>query len=257
MLKRDMFIKFKNSVSVFVTCFMLLVSSSTLADTLVLKNGMTLQGTFKGGNEATIQFETGGAVQNVQISDIESLTFAASSDTAAPPGAAVATLPAQAVASGPVTIPAGTMMMVKLDKAISTASHQKGAVMTGLLEQDLVVDKQVVAPKGTLLYGVVVESVGGKRLGNQKIGFQFNSIMINNEKVAIVTPPLGAEGGRGGALKTVAGAALIGGAIDGNSGAKTGALVGAGAAVLAGGRHIQIPAGTLAEIPINQAVTID
>jgi hypothetical protein len=81
--------------------------------------------------------------------------------------------------------------------------------------------------------------------------------MVGNEKVPITTAPLGAEGGGGGAIRTVAGAALIGGAIDGSSGAKTGALIGAGASVLAGGRHIQIPAGTLAEIPLNEALIIE
>jgi hypothetical protein len=147
-------------------------------------------------------------------------------------------------------------MMVKIDKAISTAEHSKGSVITAVLDTDLKVDGKLVAPKGTQLYGTVVESIGGKRIGNQTIAFQLNSIVIKGEKLPISTAPLGAQGGRGGALKTVAGAALIGGAIDGNSGAKTGALIGAGATVLAGGRHIQIPAGTIAEVPLQAPLDI-
>lgn len=230
--------------------FTLFIAANLFADTIVLKNGLKLDGTFKGGSETSIKFETSGAVQEIAVSEIKSLTFSATAEAPAETAAA----PVQA--SGPVTVPAGTTMMVKIDKAISTASHSKGSVITGVLDADIVVNGQVAAPKGTKLYGTVLESAGGKRLGNQKIAFQFTSIMIKNEKVPISTLPLGAEGGRGGALKTVAGAALIGGAVDGSKGAKTGALIGAGAAVLAGGKHIQIPAGTLAEIPINDPLTI-
>ena len=237
---------------VMTTLFVISLLADLSADTLVLKNGLKLEGHYKGGTESTIKFETGGAVQQVATSEIVSLTFSGE----ASPAASTAVMNESPAVSGPVTIPAGTVMMVKIDKAISTASHQKGAVITGVLDTDLVVDGKLVAEKGTQLYGTVLESVGGKRIGNQKIAFQFTSIVIKNEKRSVSTDVLGAEGGRGGALKTIAGAALIGGAIDGNKGAKTGALIGAGATVLAGGKHIQIPAGTLAELPIKEPLEI-
>jgi hypothetical protein len=237
------------NLSLFILIAVALFSFSSYADTLVLTNGLVLEGKYKGGDETAIKFEVSGKIQEVAISDVESLTFSQAAGQAA---AATPTSPA-----GSITVPAGTSMMVKIDQAISTASHKKGAVITGILDADLVVDKQVAIPKGATLYGIVVESIGGRRIGKQVIGFQFTSIMVGTEKVPITTAPLGAEGGGGGAIRTIAGAALIGGAIDGNSGAKTGALIGAGASVLAGGRHIQIPAGTLAEIPLNEALIIE
>ena len=241
------------TVFLFIAFSIFFITVSGWADTLVLKNGMQLEGNYKGGTESTIKFETGGALQEVAISEIVSLTF--SSEASPTAGTAVASeSPAM---SGPVTIPAGTVLMVKIDKAISTASHQAGAVITGILDTDLVINGKQVAPKGTQLYGNVLESIGGKRIGNQKIAFQFTSIVIKNEKQPISTDVLGAEGGKGGALKTVAGAAIIGGAIDGREGAKTGALIGAGASVIAGGKHIQIPAGTLAELPLKAPLEIN
>jgi len=42
----------------------------------------------------------------------------------------------------------------------------------------------------------------------------------------------------------------------GKKGAKTGALVGAGLALLGPGNHIQIPAGTLIEMHLKQPLTI-
>jgi hypothetical protein len=227
-------------------------SITVFADTIVLKNGLKLQGTYKGGSETSIKFETSGAVQEIAVSEIESLTFTAPVAGATADETAVPIVQA----SGPVKVPEGTMMMIKIDKAISTAAHSQGSVISAVLDADIVVNGQVAVQKGATLYGTVLESIGGKRIGNQRIIFQFNSIMIKNEKVPISTSPLGAEGGKGGALRTVAGAALIGGAVDGKKGAKTGALIGAGASVLAGGRHIQIPAGTLAEIPLDAPLVI-
>jgi hypothetical protein len=246
-----------------------------LADTIVLKDGKVLQGTFKGGTDEAIIFEIKGQIKQVAIHDITSLTFSprgvkeratiekdirqdVSEDLTHGMAQELTASDAAMVAKvkGPVTVPAGTSLMIKVNKAFSTASHQAGSKITGVLDVDLVVDGEVIAPKGSQVYGKVLESIGGRRVGNQRIIFQFTDLMINNQLTPISTDPLGAEGGRGGALRTVAGAALIGGAIDGNKGAKTGALIGAGATVLAGGRHIQIPEGAIAEIPLNADITI-
>jgi hypothetical protein len=245
----------------FSICIGVVLSGILLADTIVLKNGLKLEGTYKGGTETIIKFETSGAIQEIALSEVVSIAFSgntaqqAVSQASSNIPATAGTAPVAAL-TDPITVPAGTDLMVRIDKSINTAEHKEGSVITGELETDLVVDGTFVVPKGTKLYGVVLESIGGRRLGKQRIVFQYNSIMINKEKIAIATDPLGAEGGRGGALKTIAGAALIGGAIDGNQGAKTGALLGAGASVLAGGKHIQIPAGTLAEIPLNAPLEI-
>lgn len=224
-----------------------LISASAFADTIVLKDGRVLQGTFKGGSETAIKFEVNGAIQEVAISEITSMTF---SPRAAQPAAAAAATTAPSAGG---TIPAGTKLTLKTKDAISTASHQKGSKFTATLEADVVVNGKVVAPKGTLVYGTVLESVGGRRVGNQRIVVSFTELSINNQMVPIVTDEVGAEGGRGGAARTVGAGALIGAAA-GDAG--TGALVGAGVALLAGGNHIQVPANTLVEVSLKQAATI-
>jgi hypothetical protein len=150
-------------------------------------------------------------------------------------------------------IPAGTKIMIKTKEAISTAQHKNGAVVEGALELDLVINGTKVAPKGTIVYGTVLESIGGRRIGKQRIVIQFDHIVINGKKVAIETDPVGAEGGRGGAAKMVGAGALIGSA-SGNAG--KGAAIGAGVALLAGGKHIQIPAGTKVDLTIKNSVKI-
>ena len=56
-----------------------------------------------------------------------------------------------------LTIPEGTRLMVKLDKPISTAKDGKGSVVTAVLDIDLVVESKVIAPKGSKVYGKVIE----------------------------------------------------------------------------------------------------
>ena len=94
------------------------------------------------------------------------------------------------------------------------------------------------------MYGTVVEAVGGRRIGNQRIMVTFDQIVINGQTVAIKTDNVGAEGGAGGAVKMIGAGALFGAA---GGDARKGAAIGAGVALLAGGKHIQIPPESLVD----------
>ncbi|MFN2126831.1 MAG: hypothetical protein ACK2TU_03135 [Anaerolineales bacterium] len=162
-----------------------------------------------------------------------------------------------AVVEEPITVPEGTRLMVKLDKPINTAENPTGSVFTAVLETDLAVDGKVVAPKGSQVYGKVIESRGGRVLGGQKLIFQFTDLMINNQLTPILTDPMGVEGGRGNTAKMVGAGALIGSAFGGGEGAGTGALIAGGLAVLRSrGNHIQIPADTIADVTIKAPLVI-
>jgi outer membrane biosynthesis protein TonB len=157
----------------------------------------------------------------------------------------------------PVTVPTGTKMMLKLASSISTQTHKAGSTINAVLETDLATGGVVVARKGTKVYGKVLESVGGKRIGGSKIVISFNSVSINNQLVAIATDAAGAEGGKGGTARKVGAGALIGAAAGGSSGAAKGAAVGGAVSLLGGGSHIQIPAGTLVEVGLTQPFTVE
>ena len=162
-----------------------------------------------------------------------------------------------AVVQVPVTVPAGTKLMVKLDKSINTAQNPAGSVFTAVLETDLAVEGKVIAPKGSQVYGKVIESRGGRVLGGQKLTFQFTDLMINNQLTPIQTDPMGIEGGKGNTAKMVGAGALIGSAFGGGEGAGTGALIAGGLAVLRSrGNHIQIPADTIADITLKSPLVI-
>jgi len=157
--------------------------------------------------------------------------------------------------AGGVTIPEGTKLMVNINTPISTASNPAGTVIKAILETDLVFDGKVISPKGSPVYGKVTECRGGKVLGGSKLTFQFTDITVNGQLTPIVTDPIGVEGGQGNTAKMVGAGALIGGAFgDGGEGA----AIAGGLAILTAGKknHIQIPAGTIADIPLKAPLVI-
>ena len=236
-----------------------------VADTIVMKDGRVLQGTLKGAGDTTIMVEVGGKIQEIAINDIASFTFsprgAAPTTTPAAPaagaaaaGTAATTAPAATKTGGPGTLPAGTTLMLKTKDPVSTASHKKGTKFTTLLENDLVADGKVLVPKGTVVYGTVVSSRGGKVVGGSSLVVTFTEMNLNGQTIAIVTDQAGAETAPGGTAKKVGAGALVGAAA-GDAGA--GAAVGGAVALMtAKGNHLQVPPGTVVQVKLTQPVAI-
>ncbi len=243
----------------FIGISLMFFSLAALADTLVLKDGKVLQGNFTGGTAEALQFEVNGKIQSVALSEITSLTFTPrEAKTAAATPAAAAAAPAAAATAAatsvPGTIPAGTKVMLNIKETITTASHKKGAKVSALLENDLAEGGKVIVTKGTLVYGTVLDSRGGRALGVSRLLVTFTDLSINNQLIPIVTDDVGAESQPGKAAKAVGAGALVGAAA-GDAGA--GAAVGGAVALLASrGNHLQVPAGTLVEVTLKQPLTV-
>jgi hypothetical protein len=244
--------------SILVLAGVALLSAAAWADTIVLKSGTKLEGTYKGGTADVIKFEVGGSLQEFALADVASLTFSArTTASAAKPAPQIGAAAAPtAAAAGVTSIPAGTKIMIRMKDAVSTSSHKKGATFGATLDADLVVDGAVVAPKGSVVYGVVIESRGGRAVGMQSIAVTFDKLMIGNQAVAIATDSVGAQGAPGGAAKKIGAGAIIGSAVDGGSGAAKGAAIGGAVAILAGGKHITVPANSLVEVSIRKQVAL-
>jgi len=154
-----------------------------------------------------------------------------------------------------ITVPEGTKLMVNIDKPISTAKNPAGTVIKAILEVDFIYDGKTISPKGSQVYGKVIECRGGKVIGGSKLTFQFTDILVNGQLTPIVTDPIGVEGGKGNTAKMVGAGALVGSAFGGTG---EGAAIAGGLAVLSAGKknHIQIPAGTIADIPLKAPLVI-
>src|SRR6478609_6186097 len=82
------------------------------ADTLELKNGTVVQGKYLGGTADTVRFETSQGMQIVSYDEIKNMSVSKEAAPAAAPAA-------QAPAATKVTVPAGTVLLVRMMDSVS------------------------------------------------------------------------------------------------------------------------------------------
>jgi hypothetical protein len=135
-----------------------------------------------------------------------------------------------------LTVPAGTVLNVRLQSSVSSATANPGQSFDAVLDEPLVVKGQTVAPRGAAVTGRVVEAKSSGRLHDSGyLQLTLASININGKPVPVETSSLFAKGANHNKRNAAligggAGAgALIGGLAGGGKGALIGGLVGAGA----------------------------
>jgi hypothetical protein len=162
-----------------------------------------------------------------------------------------------------VTVPAGTRILVRMVDSIDSSKQKAGYRFRASLETNLDVDDRVVAPRGTMVYGVLSNaSSAGRYKGSSELSLELTDINLGGTNYPVVTSSYGIKGkGEGGntTKKVLGGAglgALIGGLAGGGKGAGIGALAGAGAGtIVAGtkkGEQLVIPSETLIEFRLAQ-----
>jgi len=250
-------------------CFL---SSVCWPDTLKLKNGSTIIGSYAGGSESQIGFRVGSSVQHYNVSDVESLTFDApgasrfSEDSGSPAPANPAPQAPQSY-SNSLTVPAGTRLMVRTIDAIDSSKNQVRDKFLATLEQALYVNNVLVAPRGADVYGRLEEvKAAGSIAGKSELKLALTGIVINGQTVALSTGDYELSGKSRGAntAKKVGGGAaagaVIGAIVGGGKGAAIGAGVGAGAGtavqVMTKGEQVHVPSETLLEFSLDQPVTV-
>ena len=159
-----------------------------------------------------------------------------------------------------LVVPAGTPFMVRMYEGVDTVRHKEGHRWTAVLEANLNVDGKTVAPRGSVVYGVISQAKSAGRIaGKSSLTLRPASILIGSDMYDIVAGEITAVAesgsGRNTAGRTARGA-VVGGLIGGSDGAKTGAKVGLGASLLTKDGQIQVPAGTLLEFPLAQPLSL-
>jgi hypothetical protein len=234
-------------------------SASASADILELKNGTILNGKYVGGTAGTVRFETGAGMQVLGTAEVVALTFggAGGATTPAAPGAPAPAVAAPA-APASVTLPAGTMLLIRLLDPISS-KNAPGASFSTKLEYDLVVGNTVAVKAGTTIYGKVQSSSqAGRATGRSTLDIRLVQMAPAGRPVTIVTSGY-QQAGEASIKKAARGAAAgaaIGAIADGGEGAGKGAAIGATAGALRRGQTVTITPGTLLEFNLTQPVTI-
>ncbi len=240
--------------TLFLSAVLLILGVSVRADTLELKNGVVLQGTYLGGTADTVRFQTNTGLQIIEYSKIQNMNVNSGGTTPLPAAPAPAA-PAPVVAS--VTLPAGTMLLVRMMDSVSSKSAP-GSTFTTKLEYDLVADGVVVARGGTIVYGRVESATQARRAtGRSTLDIRLAQIVLGGSPVPILTSTY-AEAGEASIKKVAVAAgvgAIIGNNVNGGGHGGGGAAWGAGIAMLKPGQTLTIPPGALLEFSLSQPVT--
>ena len=146
--------------------------------------------------------------------------------------------PAQPV-PGTLTVPAGTILLVRINDYLSSDRNQLGDQFTAVLESPLIVNGWVVGRRGQVLVGHVKEvRKAGRIKGTSELGVELTDLtVVDGHQVPILTELWKGSGGtsHGQDAATVATTtglgALIGSAADWGEGAAIGAGAGAAAGI--------------------------
>ena len=268
--------------------FALAFATAGLADTLTLRSGQVINGTYLGGTARTVKMEVGDAIQTFDVTDISSLQFTAGAPSVssmpapapAPAAPAVASVAAPAPAPAPATqqaaqdtgalgveIPAGTSFTVRMIDAVDSEKNTVGQTFQASLDEPVIVNGETVIERGAdVVIKLVDNKQSGKLTGTTQLALDLVSVKVNGRMVDIntqsVTQTSSSRGtrtaelaGGGAALGAIIGA-IAGGGKGAAIGAGAGAAAGTGAQIATKGQKVHVPSETRLTFVVDTPVRI-
>jgi YMGG-like Gly-zipper len=271
---------------------LLLSSSVLMADTLRLKNGTEVSGTYLGGDTRQVKFlGADGQTATYSVADLDGIEFTAgdpiataavagspsiSAPSAAPSPAAAPPRPAPAVAAqsttpspmpmASVTIPAGTTVTVRMIDSIDTDVTGAGERFRASIDDPIVVNGQVVVPRNAdATVQVMRVEQSGKISGSDEVAMKLYDITIDGKpyEVASEYAEVKGEGQGKKTAKTTAVTTGVGAALGAIFGGGKGAAIGAGAGAATGvavsaarGKTLRIPSETRLDFDLRAPLPV-
>jgi len=243
------------------------------ADTLVLRNGATVQGTYIGGDARQVRIDQNGTVRSYDIGQVQSVIFSDNGYQPPPPPPASSypapypnnrtndranyppppPPPAQSFAG--ITIPIDTNVTIRMIDSVNSDTSRLGETFRASLAEPIYVNGQEVVPRGAdVVTRLVTDQQSGKIEGRTVLTLALSTITINGRPVDVTSSDVKTESSSRGqrsagviggttALGAIVGA-IAGGGKGAAIGAGSGAVVGTGAEVLTSGQKVKIPSET-------------
>jgi hypothetical protein len=249
------------------------------ADTINLRNGAAVQGTYLGGTARQIRIDVNGNIQTFDIGQVQSVTFTDPSYQPAPPPPVAEGYPRDRdkdrnaynnpAPQGPlgITVPPQTAITVRMIDAVNSETARLGQTFRASIDEPVFVNGQQVIPRGAdVLTKLVGDQQSGKIEGRTILTLALDSITVNGQPYPVTSSDVRTESSSRGARSAgvigggTALGAIIGGIAGGGKGAAigaaSGATVGAGAQVLTKGQTVKIPSETRVTFTLQTPVQL-
>jgi hypothetical protein len=183
----------------------------------------------------------------------------------AAPASAQSTVPERVASSRHNEIPVGQELDVRLQTTLDSETAQVEDRFEATTVVDLLQGDRVLVPAGSTVRGLVRAVDRASRTDRTgELTLAFDEIVVNGRSYQMRANPIDtikSEGLKGEIGKIAAGAGvggIVGGIIGGVKGAITGILIGAGGTIAATeGNDVELPAGTVMRLRLDEAVFID
>jgi hypothetical protein len=257
--------------------------SAGLADTLTLKDGRLIDGTYLGGSARQIRMEVGDSIQTFDIDRIAGIQFGSASPAPAPPADDPAPPASRerersnvfrpdssreaAPAPSGIELPRGTVMTVRMIDPVDSQVNRLGDTFHASIDEPVVVGSEQVIPRGSdVIVKLVDDKQSGKITGRTELTLDLVSVTVNGRVVDVNTQAVtqASKSRTGRSEKVIGGTAALGaiiGAIAGGGkgaaiGAVSGAGVGTAAEVATKGQRVHIPSESRLTFTLEYPVRI-
>jgi hypothetical protein len=227
-----------------------LMMAAMEGETVQLKDGRAITGTYVGGSPREVRIEVGDHIQFLDVADIVRIEF----DTA-PEQRGRDTSPA---ADGSIELPAGTNLVVRMIDVVDSERDSVGQTFAANLDEPVVIDGQTVVPRGAdVVVKLVDEKESGKLTGRTSLTLDLMSLKVNGRMVEVNTETVREESSSRGArtAKVAGGTAVLGTIIGAIAGGGKGAAIGLGAGAAAGTAAEIVTKGQRVRIPSESRLT--
>jgi hypothetical protein len=232
------------------------------ADTILLRNGRQVDGTFMGGDSRQVKLlGADGKLQTFDIGEIESIRF-----KGAPAASQAAPSPSPAPAGSSMTVPAGTVITVRLIDSVDSDVNQTGERFRASLDQPLQVGEKTVAPRGAdATVQLVRVEQAGRLTGREEVALDLYELVVSARRYPVASSyaEVSGDSRTSSTGKVVGGTAALGAIIGAIAGGGKGAAIGAASGAGAGaavqavrGAKVKIPSETRLEFTLKQPLVV-
>lgn len=271
----------------------LLTVALASADTLTLKDGRVMNGTYLGGTAREIRLDMGDHVETIAVERVSALQFdngapmpqpaapradppRASNpnfdrfngqappasqpvDNNAPPPPANQPVENNApAASAGLVVPQGTPLTVRMIDSVDSQTNRLGDNFRASIEDPVVINGQTIIPRGAdATVRLVDDKQSGKIAGKTVLTLAITTININGRPVDVTTGDVQQASGSRGArsAKVIGGATALGAIIGAAAGGGKGAAIGAGSGAAIGTGAELATKGQRVKIPSEARLT--